>query len=286
MIRNPGSAPLVHGLLVMALALCLLPGPMAAQTTDPPAATLSSGDPLLTLPFEPDPARRQISVKVESGLTSTRRLPTQELRGLRKAMLAGEEISPQALRALAEFHDGLAAQRYVRYLVDNGGSDSDVAFFGSIAVATGRIWTLPETVAAMMRLDPATEPPERVKTYMAMIYPHAWAGNSLALQAVMMLNGNGRLFGEMSDKTRKLLDAEMQKIGDGRMELLMAMNLMRDPDMRVGSAEEIRHYLERASTSAVPGIAAAANALLARMATGARAETLPADAKAEPEVQL
>ncbi|MBE2278067.1 MAG: hypothetical protein IAE87_17425 [Rhodobacteraceae bacterium] len=284
MIRNPGSAPLVHGLLVMALAICLSSGPAAAQTAEPPAATLPSDDPLLTLPFEPDPARRQISVKVESGLTSTRKLPTQELRNLRKTMLAGEEISPQGLRALAEFHDGLAAQRYVRHLVDNGGSDSDIAFFGSIAVATGRIWTLPETVAAMMRLDPATEPPERVKTYMAMIYPHAWAGNSLALQAVMMLNGKGRLFGEMSDKTRKLLDAEMQEIGDGRMELLMAMNLMRNPDVRVASADEIRHYLERAATSTVPGIAAAAGALLARLATGAWADTLAA--KAAPEVQL
>jgi hypothetical protein len=88
----------------------------------------------------------------------------------------------------------------------------------------------------------------------------------------------------MSDKTRKLLDAEMQEIGDGRMELLMAMNLMRNPDVRVASADEIRHYLERAATSTVPGIAAAAGALLARLATGAWADTLAA--KAAPEVQL
>jgi hypothetical protein len=132
------------------------------------------------------------------------REPAQGDAGRRRDLAAGPARA-------GRFRDGLAAQRYVRHLVANGGSDSDIAYFGSIAVATGRVWTLPETVKAMLRLDPATEPPERVKVYMAMIYPHAWAGNSLALDAVVMLNGKGRLFGEMSDRTRKQLDEQMRR---------------------------------------------------------------------------
>ncbi len=265
MIRRSGSARLFPVALTLTLALM---APAGQAQTEVPA---SPGDARFALPFAADPARRQISVKVEPGLKSTRKLPTQELRNLRKAMLEGAEISPEGLRALAEFHDGLAAQRYVRYLLAKGGSDSDIAFFGSIAVATGRVWTLPETIDAMLRLNPATEPPERVKMYMAMVYPHAWAGNSLALDAVALLNGPGLLFGEMSDRTRKQLNDAMQKAGDGRLELLMAMNLMRDPGRRVAAAAEIRDYLSRAAASPVPGIATTARALLGQMATGADA---------------
>jgi hypothetical protein len=46
------------------------------------------------------------------------------------------------------------------------------------------------------------------------------------------------------------------------MELLMAMNLMRDPDRRVAAAAEIRHYLERAAASTGAGHRSAAGALL------------------------
>lgn len=265
MIRRSGSARLFPAALTLMLALMAPAVQAQTEGAAPP------GDARFALPFAPDPAKRQISVKVESGLKSTRKLPTQELRNLRKEMLEGAEISPEGLRALAEFHDGLAAQRYVRYLVAQGGSDSDIAYFGSIAAATGRVWTLPETIDAMLRLNPATEPPERVKMYMAMVYPHAWAGNSLALDAVALLNGPGLLFGEMSDRTRKQLNDAMQKAGDGRLELLMAMNLMRDPDRRVRAAAEIRDYLSRATASPVPGIATTARALLGQMATGADA---------------
>lgn len=288
MTREAGFAPpLAQGLMAMALTLALAHGAALAQTADAPAAG-AMGEELLAMPIPSDPALRKISVVVDPGLRSSRKLPSA-LREQRKAMQDGQDIPLESLIRLAELRDGLAAQKYVRHLVATGGSDSDIAFFASIAVSTGRVWTLPEAVAAMRRLDPATEPPERVKTYMAMIYPHAWAGNSLALEAVVTLNGKGRLFGEMSDKTRKQVLEQAQKLGDGRLELLMAMNLMRDPASRALSAEEIRSYLERAATSQVPGIRSAATALLASMAAGARADgagdamVIPASAKVETQ---
>lgn len=288
MTREAGpSNPLVHGFLAVALVLSMPGSAALAQSADTPAATIA-GNELLALPIASDPALQKISVTVDPGLKSSRRLPA-DLRDLRKAMQDGKDIPVDALLKLAELRDGLAAQRYVRHLVATGGSDSDIAYFASIAVSTGRVWTLPEAVSAMLRLNPATEPPERVKAYMAMIYPHAWAGNTLALDAVVMLNGKGRLFGEMSDRTRKQLSEQAAKIADGRLELLLAMNLMRDPDLRSTATDEIRGYLERAAASQVPGIRSAAAALLASMAAGASAagtgDAMVIQASAKVEIQ-
>lgn len=146
---------------------------------------------------------RHVSVVVTPGVMRTAQLPTRALRAARRAMVAGEALPETDLRALAEAWDGLAAQRLARLLLERPGADpSDVAYFATIAVSTGRVWTLPDAVAAMRRLDPATEPRERVRAYIAMLYPHAWAGNGVALDAVMDLNGEGRLFGPLSEATR------------------------------------------------------------------------------------
>ncbi len=63
---------------------------------------------------------------------------------------------------------------------------------------TGRIWPLQDAITAMHQLDPATEPSDRIQMYIQTLYAHALAGNALALDAVVDLNGEGRLFGPMS----------------------------------------------------------------------------------------
>lgn len=245
MFRRP-LAPV----LLLALALAL------------PAPALRAETALLPLPFPADPAARRISVTVDPGLTRTAALPTQALRQARRDLQADKPVSDGDLRALADRRDGLAAQAWVRRMVASGqGTPSDIAFYGSIAVASGRVWTLPETVDAMLALDPATEPKERVKTYMAMLYPHAWAGNALAQDALIALNGEGRLFGPMSDKTRARLLETDRKTGAGRVALQLAVAALRDP----ADPAFARTCLDQAAASPHLAIRTTAAALRARL---------------------
>ena len=208
--------------------------------------------PILVAPAE-DTA--QVSVTVDRGLRSSKRLRTRALRQARADMQAGQTISTEHLRALANAGDGLAAQRYVRSLMaDPATADpSDVAYFSAIAVGTGRIWTLKTMIASMHQLDPKTEPRERIRKYIRVLYPHAWAGNSLALEALVAFNGEGRLFGPLSDKTRDKILAEARESGDGRTELSLAMGILEHertksaPDPK--AIAEARGFLELAKAS-------------------------------------
>jgi hypothetical protein len=227
-------------------ALCALPCAALAQDKRPPVI------PILVPPAE-EGAR--VSVTVDRGLRSAKRLPTRALRAARAAMQAGETISAKDMRAIAAAGDGLAAQRYVRtLLVDPAGADpSDIAYFAAIAVGTGRIWTLRPMVEAMHRLDPKTEPKARVQRYIRVLYPHAWAGNSIALDALVAFNGEGRLFGPLSDATRDRILAQARAQGDGRIELSLAMGLLEverakeTPDPK--AVAQARGYLQLAQGS-------------------------------------
>jgi len=206
---------------------------------------------LITMPTPPDAAHAQVSVVVTKGLTRTAKLPTPALREARQAMIDGKEITPDALKALADHWDGLAAQKYVRYLLAEvpDATASDIAYYGTIAISTGRVWTLPQVVDALKRIAPATEPPARIKAYFAMLYPHAWAGNSLALDAVIDLNGAGKLFGPMSAATQKRILEQGEKGGDGRIPLRLALVLLQKPDRTEADTELAKHYLTLAEAA-------------------------------------
>ena len=242
--------------------LMLVPAalPLRAQTAADPAADTAM------LLFPAPAAARRISVTVNKGLTRTASLPTAALRQARRDMLAGKVIPDADLRALADRRDGRAAQDYVRRLLKaqdqtGTGTPSDIAYYGSIAVASGRVWTLPDAVRAMHALDPATEPRARVAQAVAMLYPHAWAGNALALDALIALNGQGRLFGPMSEKTRARLLEASRRAGDGRVALQMALVALRDPADPLAA----RLWLTEAQGARDLAIRTTAAALLARL---------------------
>lgn len=201
----------------------------------------------LNLPMPPDPADQQISVVVTPGRARNAGL-SDALRQARQTMLDGTEISPADLRALADLNDGLAAQKYVRLLLtDPTATPSDIAYYGTVAVATGRIWSLPAAIAAMRLLDPTTEPVERNRAYVRMLYPHAWAGNALALDAVIDLNGEGRLFGALSEETRLKILAQDAINGDGRGVMRMALSLLSQPSRTPEQEALVDDYLTRAA---------------------------------------
>lgn len=226
----------------------------------------------LTLPIPHDAADIAIGVTVTEGLRSMARVPTEPLREARRAMQAGDEIAPEDLRALADLGDGLAALKLVRHLQMTAGSDSDVAHYAGIAVARGRIGMLPAMIDALGRLDPATEPPERIAGHIAALYPQAWAGNPLALEALVHLNGAGRLFGALSDRTRQRLEAMAEDRGDGRLYLTLALNEM-SPG---GDAARAADYIRRAAEGSNPMVRMAAETLIAnRGLAAATAGTAP-----------
>jgi len=241
-----GAAARLAVLLLPAALPGLLPGLLRAEGLV--TAGLAQ---VIAVPVAADPALRQISVTVTQGLSSNALLPDDALRAARLEMLAGAEIADADLRTLADYGDGLAAQRYVRRLLAGAvpADPSDIAYYATIAVSTGRVWTLPDAVAAMHRLDPATEPALRISAYIGMLYPHAWAGNALALDALIDLNGAGRLFGPLSEPTRVRILEQAALIGDGRAELRMALDLLQRPTRSNAEAALLRDYLARAGAS-------------------------------------
>lgn len=252
------TAPLVRHALA-ALILASLAGAAAGQ-----------GSPLALPPLSAQDASARIAVVVEPGLARTLDLPTEGLRQARRDMLDGLPVADLDLRALAESRDGLAAQRYLRRLLAAGEDPdpSDVAWFGAIAVATGRPWSLPDVVEALRRLDPATEPPERLRLSAEVLAAHAWAGNALALEAMVELNGEGRLLGPLSEETRvRLLDAAAAA-GNARVPLLMALDLLAAPEPPPERLALARDYLGRAAQGGDLAAQAMALALLGRLDGG------------------
>ncbi|UWQ19664.1 hypothetical protein [Jannaschia sp. M317] len=249
---------MIRGLTV--LGLIILVGfavPLRAETpgdhvpmTIPPAATASG-----------------ITVQVTEGRRSMRGLNSR-LRAARRAMHQGADVSPEDLRDLADRGDGLAATRYTRILLaDPAATASDRAYYAALAVQTGRGYLLDEMLTAMDRLDPEAEPRDRVRLYISTLYPQAWAGNAVALDAVYRFNGEGTLFGALSDATRDRLLAEMREIGDGRGQLGMALRLLEarakaDTDTAWSEADRVQTLLTEAAASPHPGVATAAATLL------------------------
>ncbi len=236
--------------LSMILLMAGLAGPAAAQT--------------LPFAFPDDRASRHISVVVDEGITRTVDLPNRALREARLAMVAKKVISDEDLRGLAEARDGLAAAKLVDILVGRGIEEnaSDIAYFGAIAVGTGRIWPLDEMVEAMWYLDPETEPKVRKNQMIKVLYPHAWAGNSVALQAVIDFNGDGKLFGKLSDSTRQKILEQAEKNGDGRAELRLALTILQSEEQSDADLARARDYLTRAvSSRELPVHVTAANIL-------------------------
>jgi len=121
-------------------------------------------------------------------------------------------------------------------------------------------------IKAMQQLDPATEPKDRINAYIRTLYPHAWAGNSLALEALVLFNGKGRLFGPLSDKTRDRILAQAQKQGDRITELRFAMGILEtqraQPQADPDEMAQARAFLQAAATSDHLGVRTTAQNLL------------------------
>lgn len=239
-----------------------------------PLAAQQKGAPIIPNLIVPDVSGERISVVVDPGLRNSKALKTDALRAARVALHEGGDVSSKDLRALANAGDGLAAQRYVRVLqaAQPQATQSDLAYYSAVAVGTGRIWTLKTMIDAMHHLDPKAEPRARIRTYIKVLYPHARAGNALAIEAQVAFNGEGRLFGPLSDATRTRILEQAAQHGTGRIEFGMAMGILErtrraetpDPD----DLAQARRLLTLASTSDHLAVSTSARNLLRLMDAG------------------
>lgn len=245
--------------ILLALMLCGLAFGLPQQGRAEPAGRTA----LLSIP--PALERRQISVVVTPDLTETKKLKDPALREARRLMFTGATLPKAQLRALADEGDGLAAQKYARALAGKmpPGPPSDIAYYGSLAVNSGRVWSLPQTIEAMRQLDPDKEPKEHKRIYSEMLYAHAWAGNTLALDAIIDLNGEGRLFGPMSEATRQKVLDQGRKNGDGRAALRFAVALLQKPKIGAKDKATARSYLKEAAAAQDFAVSTTATNLLA-----------------------
>ena len=146
------------------LVLTLATGLLAAPTLAEPLALPSP------------PGARQIAVVVDRGVHHTNQLP-HSLRPLRKRMVGGAAMSTADLRQLAERKDSLAALRLVKRMRagEMKQTPSDMAFYAAVAAGAGRKGMLDDMIDALYRLNPETEPKDRVSHYIRVLYGHATA---------------------------------------------------------------------------------------------------------------
>jgi hypothetical protein len=251
-------------LSVAALLACTLAAPVAAQSL----VALGDRPMMVPPPFE----STRIGVTVFPSLATNAGLP-DDLRFARLAMQAGNVVSPTMLRDLADRRDGLAAARYVDWLLTEAPAPtaSDIATYAAIAAGTGRTSYFAEFVEALYHLDPATEPDDRKALYISVLYPHAWEGNLLALDAVIDLNGPDRLFGALSDATR---DRILEQDDSGRAALRLALGLLLKSPRSDDDEATINAYLTRAMGADNLGLSVTAANLLAARDPGATAGVL------------
>ncbi|MGR3502279.1 hypothetical protein [Pseudaestuariivita sp.] len=191
-----------------------------------------------------------ISIVVDRGLRKTKYLRSRELRQARVALLDKQELPRETLKALADRQDTLAALRYSNLLWREGLEENatEIAQYASISAGAGRVSSLKKMIRAMEYLDPDTTSQALKNQLMRILYPYAWAGNPLAMDAVVAYNGEGRLFGKLSARTRARIE-EHSAGGDGRVELRMALDLIRNTPRTPEAEAQARRYLERAQSS-------------------------------------
>ena len=210
-----------------------------------------------------DPESAKISVITDTGITRTDQLP-EGLRDLRRSMNNGETLTTDELRALADQGDALAAWNVVKKMRVEGGAAADIAHYAATAAGAGRVYALGDMIRSMHRLEPGSVTGARLNHLVRVLYAHAWAGNSKALDAVISFNGEDRLFGPLSDATRtKIL--EQARTMDGRVELHFALDLLAKDTLTEAERRGARNYLKKAQESKNLAVLATAQNLIALM---------------------
>ncbi|ROU03623.1 hypothetical protein [Histidinibacterium lentulum] len=167
---------------------------------------LVSGAPAVAAVERPESGPAPALVPVQDNrVTETLDLPTWRLQQARRRMLAGETISFDDMRELADLGDGLASWRYANRLMalDDPGLVSAAALYYATAAYTGRDYAVRPLVRILE--DRETEISEARLGHLENAL-RSWAlrGNRVAQTALIDFYATGHPFGFHPEKARQL----------------------------------------------------------------------------------
>ncbi|UWQ17945.1 hypothetical protein [Jannaschia sp. M317] len=242
--HSPSLAPVAWMIAAAALTLAVATGAVGAQTLTPaPVIDLSRLG-------GPDSDARRITVTLTPGIRSGRELRSASLKDTRRRLSQDQPVTRDALRALADAGDGMAALHLARQFDAEGlrVNPANLAHYYGMAAATGRLGGLFGLVDTLKRVDPEQTSEARLAMLKRTVLAYAQAGNSVAIEALAGFHSTGRPFGP--------LDADLQALattGAGQGAALIALQLASDR-MQTGwndaqALTEAQGYLRAASSS-------------------------------------
>jgi TPR repeat protein len=201
----------------------------------------------------------------------------EELRNLRRRMIAGDELSDRALQRLADNADGLAAFRYARRLEARNDPQvrNDAAHYYAIACYTGRAFAVRPLAALISSRDVELSLGHQ-KSALDALTVQARNGNADAALALGSMYQDGWPFGvDLEESQRWLLQAAQLGSDDAAFKLLLANMLAGDN----GPADitAANDALDILAASDDPGKIAMAATLRARLLQPPQPATAPMD---------
>lgn len=214
------------------------------------AACMATGAFAQSVPLQQSKTDQAVHVDFvfDNKVRQTRNLPTASLRALRRAMLAGDEMSMNDLRALGDAGDGLAAFRLAKLLEAEGKPDPTgvAAHYYAIAAYTGRTFAVPP-LARLLKKDGAGYSASRLTNALNAMTVQALSGDPEAATLLGQMYATGSPFGHDPVKAQAYLG---MATGEGSMAafLQLGVALLTDPADTVAGNPGARAALTRAAS--------------------------------------
>lgn len=203
--------------------------------------------------MSPAPQRLELPsllrVDFHNRVTKTLDLPTFELQQARRRMLAGEPISWNDMRALADYGDGLAAFRFARRIEEQGDPAllSDAAFYYANAAFTNRDYAVGPLVRILQRRDVEFSP-RRLEHIENALRARALAGDEKAIKALTDFYVSGHPFGRQPERALEFR-LELAEAGDADAAMALVLETMSNNSPVPLDEEQIARLFEVVSTS-------------------------------------
>jgi TPR repeat protein len=177
------------------------------------------------------PAQAQVSMS-EAGIQNSIEVYDPYLRQMRKDMVAGRRIPFDALRALADLGDGLAAFKMGEYLVSTGkpALQDDALHYFSIAAYTGRDFAVPHLLRVLQG-DQSETSATRLKGAEDALRLWARRGDAKAVAGLAEMYLAGAPFGPKTEEGLALLE-QVAAQGNGKAAVELGMLYLKGrPDL-------------------------------------------------------
>ncbi len=191
------------------------------------------------------------------------------LKDMRRAMLAGAEMSDVDLRTLADAGEGLAAARFAQRLEERGEPAvlDDAAHYYSIAVYVDRDFALPRLLAILGRSD-VEFGPARLRNIREVVERETQRGNPVAAAGLAGLLMRDKPFEQDVPRARDLLMAAAEA-GDTAAAIRLVISHFQGAPGLPPDPEAARPALELALASPDPGTQSMARTLARQLPEGA-----------------